>query len=127
MNIRVLITRLKSHLRKYPGYGLVRFAYHLLQGLESRNAALILLRPPQKLFQPYGTTSYDRFPEIFQLVRERIGDGPNVRILSFGCSTGKKFFPCAAIFLRQTSLGSTSIHSILRSADSAASRPEIKE
>lgn len=97
--------RWKPRLRKVPGYGVARFIYSLVQGVESRHAALIQLRPPQGLFQPYGTTSYDRFPEIFQLVRKQIGDGANVRILSFGCSTGEEVFSLRRYFPQATIAG----------------------
>jgi SAM-dependent methyltransferase len=90
--------RLKPVLRRVPGFRAARFIYQALHSVESRNAALIQLRPPEGLFQPYGTTSYDRFPEIFQLVRERVGDGANVRILSFGCATGEEVFSLRRYF-----------------------------
>jgi len=90
--------QLKPSLRKVPGYGIARFAYRLVMSVESRNAALLLLRPPQGLFQPYGTTSVDRYPEIFQHVREMVADGEGVRILSFGCSTGEEVFSLRRYF-----------------------------
>jgi SAM-dependent methyltransferase len=83
---------MKSLLRKMPGFRAAKFVYHLARGVESRNAALLLLRPPDDLYQPYGTTSNDRYPEIFHQVRERIGDGEDRRILSFGCATGEEVF-----------------------------------
>jgi hypothetical protein len=95
--------RLKSGLRKVPGFKLAKFLLSLVRGVESRNAALLLLRPPKGLYQPWGTTSDDRYPQIFKHVRDQIGDGVNVRILSFGCSTGeevfslRRYFPQAAI------------------------------
>ena len=95
--------RLKSGLRKVPGFKLAKFFLSLVRGVESRNAALLLLRPPKGLYQPWGTTSDDRYPQIFKHVRDQIGDGANVRILSFGCSTGeevfslRRYFPQAAI------------------------------
>lgn len=90
--MQALIMRLKPSLRKMPGYGIARFFYMLAKSVESRNAALLLLRPPKGLFQPYGTTSFDRHPAIFQHVRALVGDGAGVRILSFGCSTGEEVF-----------------------------------
>lgn len=90
--------RLKPGLRKIPGYRIARFVWQLARGAESRHAALILLRPPKALYQPYGTTSSDRYPDIFRYVREAIEDGPNLRILSFGCATGEEVFTLRCYF-----------------------------
>jgi SAM-dependent methyltransferase len=90
--MQAFVARLKPSLHKVPGYRIARFIYMLLKSVESRNVALLLLRPPKGLFQPYGTTSVDRYRGIFQHVRELVGDGADVRILSFGCSTGEEAF-----------------------------------
>jgi SAM-dependent methyltransferase len=90
--------RLKPRLRKVPGYRVVRFVYNMVHTVESRNAALLLLWPPKGLYQPYGTTSDDRYPEIFQFVREKIGDSKDVSILSIGCSTGEEIFSLRRYF-----------------------------
>ncbi len=103
MNVPAYLTRLRPRLRKAPGYRMARFLYKLVHSMESRHAALILLRPPRDLFQPFGTTSDKRYPDIFGFVRDQIGDGDSVRILSFGCSTGeevsslRRYFPKATI------------------------------
>lgn len=58
---------------------------------------------PRGVFQISGDTGEDRYPEIFRFVRDTIGDSPDVRLLSFGCSTGeevftlRRYFPGAAI------------------------------
>jgi SAM-dependent methyltransferase len=96
---------MKSLLRKMPGFRAAKFVYHLARGVESRNAALLLLRPPDGLYQPYGTTSNDRYPEIFQQVREQIGDGADRRILSFGCATGEEVFSLRRYFPQATIVG----------------------
>jgi len=85
-------------LRKAPGFRAARFIYRLMLSQESRNTTLMLLRPPNGLFQPYGSTSNDRYPNVFQLVREWIGDGANLRILSFGCATGEEVFSLRRYF-----------------------------
>jgi SAM-dependent methyltransferase len=90
--MRAFIIRAKPHLRKMPGYRFALFIYKLARNLESRNAALLLLRPPKGLYQPYGTTSADRYPGVFRYVSESLGSSPNVRILSFGCATGEEVF-----------------------------------
>lgn len=92
-------------LRRMPGFRAAKFVYHLVRGVESRNAALLLLRPPDGLYQPYGTTSNDRYPEIFQHVREQIGDDADRRILSFGCATGEEVFSLRRYFPLATIVG----------------------
>ncbi len=46
--------------------------------------------PPGLLFQPYGTTLKDRYPQSFDALAERLAHLPSPRILSFGCSTGEE-------------------------------------
>ena len=83
----------------------MRFIYRLLRGVESRNTALLLLRPPKGLYQPYGTTSFDRYPETFQYVRDQLADRQPARILSFGCSTGEEVFSLRRYFPEATIVG----------------------
>jgi SAM-dependent methyltransferase len=97
--------RLKLALRKVPGFRAARFVYRVLNGMESRNAALIQLHPPEGLFQPYGTTSNNRYPETFHLVHKQIGDGVDVRLLSFGCATGEEVFDLRRHFPMATIVG----------------------
>src|SRR5208282_4382861 len=96
--MQALIKRWKPRLRKLPGYRAVRFVYRLVKSVESRNEALLSLRPPKGLYQPYGTTSADRYPDIFLEVCKLVGEGANVRILSFGCSTGEEAFSLREYF-----------------------------
>lgn len=77
-----------------------RFVVHLLRGGERRRSALLMWRRPHGLFQPYGTTQEDRYPELFRLLRQTLEDVPQTRILSFGCSTGEEVFSLARYFLR---------------------------
>ncbi len=53
---------------------------------------------PANLFQPSVETYPDRYPEIFRFARAQIGDGPHVRLLSFGCSTGEEAFALRRYF-----------------------------
>jgi SAM-dependent methyltransferase len=73
--------------------------------MESRNTTLLLLKPPKGLYQPHGTTAQDRYPEVFRFVRERVGDGAGVRILSFGCATGEEVFSLRRYFQEATIVG----------------------
>ena len=97
--------QLKPLLRRVPGFRIARFLLRLLKGVESRNSALILLRPPKGLYQPYGTTSIDRYPGIFQFVRQSVGDSATTHILSFGCSTGEEVFCLRRYFPEAVILG----------------------
>lgn len=90
--------KLKAGLRKIPGFQTVRLAYHVARGGERGRAALLLLRPPHNMFQPYPTTQKDRYPVIFRQVRAMIGDGADRRVLSFGCSTGEEMFSLHRLF-----------------------------
>ncbi|MGA8743603.1 MAG: class I SAM-dependent methyltransferase [Terracidiphilus sp.] len=103
--MQALIMQLKPSLRKVPGYRIACFVYRLVKSVESRNEALLSLRPPKGLFQPYGTTSVERYPSIFQHVRDLVGDGAGVRILSFGCSTGEEVFSLRRYFSNATLAG----------------------
>jgi SAM-dependent methyltransferase len=105
LKMQAFIERWKPRLRNVPGYRAARFIYRLVQGVESRNTALLLLWPPKGLYQPYGTTSNDRYPEIFTYVREQSGDGVDLRILSVGCSTGEEVFSLRHYFSQATIVG----------------------
>ena len=77
----------------------------LAVGGERREAAVAIITRPKNLFQPYTTTSADRYPEELALVAATL-DTDRPRILSFGCSTGEEL-----VSLRATFPGST-IHGI---------------
>ncbi len=98
MSLSTSIAHLKQHLRKLPGYRCACAIPDLFKDRESRNAALLRMFRPRGLYQPFGTTSEDRYPEIFALVRDHVGDGPDVRILSFGCATGEEVFSLRPYF-----------------------------
>lgn len=73
-----------------------------------RTTILNRLRNPKSLHLTCNYTKMDRYPEIFSLVREHFesldrADSPDLKILSFGCSTGEEaltlrdYFPKAQI------------------------------
>ena len=99
---RISLERLKKVARKLPGFGVLQAMRDLTRGGDARRSGLLRLLRPDGLFQPFGDTKADRYPEIFGFVAQRLtgGDGS---ILSVGCSTGeevitlRRYFPQAAI------------------------------
>lgn len=79
--------RVKERLRAVPGWERLVLLRALAQGGERREAAVAMLLRPDNLFQPYTTTSANRYPEEFAAVRREL-DGVAPRILSFGCASG---------------------------------------
>jgi SAM-dependent methyltransferase len=75
-----------------------RLVRRLALGGGHRDAAWLRLSRPDNLFQPYGDTGDDRYPGIFRFARDDIGDGPDRRLLSFGCSTGEEVFALRGYF-----------------------------
>lgn len=67
-------------------------------GLKTRSR-----RQLPNLFQPFNHTQPDRYPWLFQFVRDTIGDEEDHRILSVGCSIGeevvalRRYFPATPI------------------------------
>jgi SAM-dependent methyltransferase len=93
----------KTQLRRVPGAGTLSRLFHFAFDRRYRRARLLLRRGPESLFQPYSDTADDRYPAVFQFVRNALGDAPSLRLLSFGCSTGeevftlRRYFPTAGI------------------------------
>lgn len=97
--------RFKTTLRRLPGGPRLRRLYHAVRTAESRSITLLRLTRPPNLFQPYPTTGDDRYPTLFAFVRDRLGDGADRRILSFGCATGEEVFSLRRHFPRATIKG----------------------
>ncbi|MBF0334612.1 MAG: methyltransferase domain-containing protein [Alphaproteobacteria bacterium] len=87
-------------LRRLPGRRFLRLLRQVLQGGDTRRSALLRLSRPRNLFQPFGTTAEHRYPGIFEMVRAQVGDGPERRVLSFGCATGEEVFSLRRHFAR---------------------------
>ncbi len=85
-------------MRGLPGYRGAQVLLDLVRGADQRHAALLRLRRPAGLFQPFGTTFNDRYPETFAELRERLGGMEGVRLLSFGCATGEEVASLRACF-----------------------------
>jgi SAM-dependent methyltransferase len=85
-------------MRPWIGYRAARVLRRFFADANYRNAALVRLAKPENLFQPDNYTLPNRYPHLFQLAAREIGDGPEKRILSFGCSTGEEVFALRAYF-----------------------------
>lgn len=75
----------------------------LVSDAEGRSILRALAGNPRNLHQTMVLTWADRYPEIFAACREHLGDGPERRILSYGCSSGeevltlRRYFPAAMV------------------------------
>ena len=87
-----------SNLRRLRRYRFLDFLANLIRSRNSRSYWFLRLIRPQNLFQPFVDTYPDRYPQIFEFVRAQLGDGPHVRLLSFGCSTGEEVFSLRRYF-----------------------------
>jgi SAM-dependent methyltransferase len=68
-----------------------------------RSSVLLKLRYRRTVHQTTAKTWVDRYPTLFRASREFLGDHEQLRLLSFGCSTGeevltlRRYFPKAQI------------------------------
>jgi SAM-dependent methyltransferase len=88
-----------------PGYRALHLALDFVRGREQRNSALLRLRDQAGLFQPFGTTREDRYPGIFSFLQDALGADSDLRLLSFGCSTGEEVRSLARRFPNATIKG----------------------
>lgn len=94
----VRMARVRAALKKIPGLvRLVRLC-RLIFHPRYRSEWLLQRTRPDNLFQPYGTTRFDRWPKIFGFIHERLADVPESTLLSFGCSTGEEVFTLRRYF-----------------------------
>ncbi len=109
------LSRVRAALRarRHAANPLVRFGVRSLSATyrlvlacstaEHRSTLRARLSNPRALHQTTILTWMDRYPGIFAACRDHVGDGPDLRILSFGCSTGeevlslRRYFPMASI------------------------------
>ena len=63
-----------------------------------RNLMWLRLLSPMGMFQPFNDTSADRYPKIFGFVQSALGATNEIRILSYGCSTGEEVFSLRSYF-----------------------------
>ncbi len=77
---------------------LPRALWWLASDCNYRNMAWLRLTRPQGVFQPNNDTGADRYPKIFRFVQSQLGADRDIRVLSFGCSTGKEVFSLRRYF-----------------------------
>ena len=65
-----------------------------------RDMMWLFWRRPAGAFQPFNDTAPDRYPRIFSFVQETLGAQSELRILSFGCSTGEEAYSLRRYFSR---------------------------
>ncbi len=70
-----------------------------------RNYKWVSYFPPKGAFQLHKTTQPDRYPDIFEFLRAQLGAESEIRILSFGCSSGEEVFSLRQYFPRATIKG----------------------
>jgi SAM-dependent methyltransferase len=75
-----------------------RAAFRFVTNSGYRSALKLRWRKPRNLFQVNNYTLANRYPVLFRLAREKLGDGPDTRLLSFGCATGEEVFTLREYF-----------------------------
>ena len=81
-------------------FRLARALFRLATDRDYRNVLRLRFLPPKGAFQPFNTTRAVRYPRIFRFVQSQLGAGSDVRVLSFGCSTGEEVFGLRGYFPR---------------------------
>lgn len=81
-------------------FRLIRALWWLVSDRNYRNMAWLRLTRPRGVFQPNNDTGADRYPAIFRFVQSELGAERDVRLLSFGCSTGEEVFSLRHYFPR---------------------------
>jgi 2-polyprenyl-3-methyl-5-hydroxy-6-metoxy-1,4-benzoquinol methylase len=89
---RYAATKTPSRLKRSLVYRSARSLYKFATDAQYRSVALIRLKRPPNLFQPFIDTWPDRYPLLFGFARQTLGADAEARVLSFGCSTGEEVF-----------------------------------
>lgn len=89
---------MSSNIRGGPLRAAARYLASLVRRYGVHGNANLSRLAPDNLFQPEGATQMGRYPGMFGLVRAKIGDGDERRLLSFGCSTGEEAFTLRRYF-----------------------------
>jgi 2-polyprenyl-3-methyl-5-hydroxy-6-metoxy-1,4-benzoquinol methylase len=92
-----IAAQLKARIRISLCYRALRFVYRVTVDGHFRSVAVLKLRR-SNLLQPANVTCEDRYPRIFRIIRDKLGSSPELRLLSFGCSTGEEVFTLRQYF-----------------------------
>ena len=113
--------------RRAPGflYRCARAAFRFATSGAYRASIILRWRKPKNLFQLSAVTWADRYPEIFEFARRELGGGKDVKLLSFGCSTGEEVFTLRRYFPLATIRGlDINPHSIATCRSKLRARPD---
>jgi hypothetical protein len=84
-----LAPRLKAYLCR---------AWRVASDARLRSETWLRLFPPAGVHQFRGDTLPDRYPEVFSLAAQLLRPSRELRLLSFGCSTGEEVFSLRSYF-----------------------------
>jgi SAM-dependent methyltransferase len=98
-----------QNVRATAGWGglfrYARAAFRFVTNAGYRSRLMLRWRKPRNLFQVNNCTRANRYPVLFRCTREMLGDGPDLRLLSFGCATGEEVFTLREYFPNATIKG----------------------
>lgn len=98
------VVRLLYHILK-PMYRSVMVVLRFCTNAEFRSIQWNLLTNNKAVHQTTTYTSYNRYPFVFEGVKEIMTDKEQLKILSFGCSTGEEVETIRAYFPNATIVG----------------------
>ncbi len=92
----------QSSRPKRPSFAIraARKLWRLAVDAPFRHMTLLHLMRPAGAFQPFNDTKPNRYPAVFKFVQSELGADSEIRILSFGCSTGEEVFSLRGYFPR---------------------------
>jgi SAM-dependent methyltransferase len=91
---------IRARLKQLAKAGPTGVAYDFARNPRSKSHRFLRLAQTDNLFQPVSETAPNRYPRIFRFVQERLEDSGELRVLSFGCSTGEEVFSLRRYFPR---------------------------
>jgi 2-polyprenyl-3-methyl-5-hydroxy-6-metoxy-1,4-benzoquinol methylase len=96
---------LRESKKRSFAFRALRMLWRLASDRSYRHIMWLYWMRPKAAFQPFNTTSPNRYPAIFRCVQTALGADNEIRILSFGCSTGDEVFSLRHYFPRASIKG----------------------